>query len=148
MLVIRYLSPLVWTIKMNNQQRGDERVLALIRELARGSTPAWCAYAISPNHHRVDDEPNPAGVGLLQVLSIDGFTALQDSITTRPIPMDRDTQIRNYHYDTHTAALELYGALYDARAHASHPGTVSRVSSENMELNLFPSVDEEGSDER
>lgn len=141
MPVIRYRSPLVWTMTTNNQQRGDACVLALIRELARGTTPAWFADALPPNHRRVR-EPHPAGVGLPQVLSIDGFTALQDSLTTRSIPMNRDTQIRNHHYDTHTPALELYGALYDARAHASHPGTVSRVSSENMELNLFPSVDE------
>lgn len=36
--------------------------------------------------------------------------------------MDRDTQIRNYHYDTHTAVLELYGVLYDART--THPWNI------------------------
>lgn len=36
--------------------------------------------------------------------------------------MDRDTQIRNYHYDTHTAVLDLYGALYDART--THPWNI------------------------
>lgn len=56
------------------------------------------------------------------MLSLEGFTALQESFTTQPVPMDRDTQIRNYHYDTHTAVLELYGVLYDART--THPWNI------------------------
>ena len=56
------------------------------------------------------------------MLSLEGFTALQESFTTQPVPMDRDTQIRNYHYDTHTAVLDLYGVLYDART--THPWNI------------------------
>jgi len=106
---------------MNDRLRGDELVLRIIQQLARGESLDRFIDALPPNHRRMQ-EPHPAGVGLLQVLSLDGFTALKESFTTQPIPMDRDTQIRNYHYDTHTAVLDLYGALYDART--THPWTV------------------------
>lgn len=53
-------------------------------------------------------------MGLLQIIPGTFAEHLDPELTTRPIPMDRDTQIRNHHYDTHTPALELYGVLYDA----------------------------------
>ena len=106
---------------MNDRLRGDELVLRIIQQLARGESLDRFIDALPPNHRRMQ-EPHPAGVGLLQVLSLDGSTALQESFTTQPVPMDRDTQIRNYHYDTHTAVLELYGVLYDART--THPWNI------------------------
>lgn len=106
---------------MNDRLRGDELVLRIGQQLARGESLDRFIDALPPNHHRMQ-EPHPAGVGLLQVLSLDGFTALKESFTTQLVPMDRDTQIRNYHYDTHTAVLELYGALYDART--THPWNI------------------------
>lgn len=104
---------------MNDRLRGDELVLRIIQQLARGES---LDRFIDPvPHHRRVKEPHSAGVGLLQI--IDGpFTATLDHLTTKPVPMDRDTQIRNYHYDTHTPALELYGILYDART--THPWTI------------------------
>lgn len=103
---------------MNDRLSGDELVLRIIQRMAQGDLPLELIDAITPHH--LDNDPHPAGVGLLQI--IDGpFTATLDHLTTKPVPMDRDTQIRNYHYDTHTAALELYGALYDTRtAHSQH----------------------------
>lgn len=110
------------TVKtMNDQLRGDELVLRIIQRMARGESLDRFIDALPPNHRRMQ-EPHPAGIGLLQVLSLEGFTALQESFTTQPVPMDRDTQIRNYHYDTHTAVLELYGVLYDART--THPWNI------------------------
>lgn len=106
---------------MNDRLSGDELVLSIIQQLARGESLDRFIDALPPNHRRMQ-EPHPAGVGLLQVLSLDGFTALKESFTTQPVPMDRDTQIRNHHYDTHTPALDLYGALYDART--THPWTI------------------------
>lgn len=103
------------TVKtMNDQLRGDELVLRIIQRMARGDLPSELIDPV-PHHHRRMQEPHPAGVGLLQVLHLSSFDDPYDSLTTHPVPMDRDTQIRNYHYDTHTPALELYGVLYDAR---------------------------------
>ena len=99
---------------MNDRLSGDELVIQIIQRMARGESLDRFIDALPPNHRRMQ-EPHPAGIGLLQVLSLEGFTALQESFTTQPVPMDRDTQIRNYHYDTYTPALELYGVLYDAR---------------------------------
>lgn len=99
---------------MNDRLSGDELVIQIIQRMARGESLDRFIDALPPNHRRMQ-EPHPAGIGLLQVLSLEGFTALQESFTTQPVPMDRDTQIRNYHYDTHTAVLDLYGVLYDAR---------------------------------
>lgn len=103
------------TVKtMNDQLRGDELVLSIIQRSARGDLRLEPIDA-APHTQHLDHDQHPAGIGLLQVLSLDGFTAALDQLTTKPVPMDRDTQIRNCHYDTHTPALELYGALYDAR---------------------------------
>lgn len=110
----------VTTMPANDRLSGDELVLHIIQRMARGELPSELIDP-APHHHRLDHDPHPAGVGLLQI--IDGpFTATLDHLTTKPVPMDRDTQIRNYHYDTHTAVLDLYGALYDART--THPWTV------------------------
>ena len=106
---------------MNGRLSGDELVIQIIQRMARGESLDRFIDALPPNHRRMQ-EPHPAGVGLLQVLSLDGFTALKESFTTQPVPMDRDTQIRNYHYDTRTAVLDLYGALYDART--THPWNI------------------------
>lgn len=106
---------------MNDRLSGDELVIQIIQRMARGESLDRFIDALPPNHRRMQ-EPHPAGIGLLQVLSLEGFTALQESFTTQPVPMDRDTQIRNYHYDTHTAVLDLYGVLYDART--THPWTI------------------------
>lgn len=85
---------------MNDRLSGDELVIQIIQRMARGESLDRFIDALPLNHRRMQ-EPHPAGVGLLQVLSLDGFTALKESFTTKPVPMDRDTQIRNYHYDTH-----------------------------------------------
>lgn len=106
---------------MNDRLRGDELVIQIIQRMAQGDLPSELIDA-APHHQYLDPDRHRAGVGLLQVLSLDGFTALKESFTTQPVPMDRDTQIRNYHYDTHTAVLDLYGALYDART--THPWTI------------------------
>lgn len=106
---------------MNDRLSGDELVIQIIQRMARGESLDRFIDALPPNHRRMQ-EPQPAGTGLLQVLSLDGFTALEPSFTTQPVPMDRDAQIRNYHYDTHTAVLDLYGALYDART--THPWNI------------------------
>ena len=106
---------------MNDRLRGDELVLRIIQQLARGESLDRFIDALPPNHRRMQ-EPQPAGTWLLQVLSLDGFTALEPSFTTQPVLMDRDAQIRNYHYDTHTAVLDLYGAFYDART--THPWNI------------------------
>lgn len=108
------MAPRRVTVKtMNDQLRGDELVLRIIQRMARGDLPSELIDA-APHTQHLDPDHHRAGVGLLQI--IDGpFTATLDHLTTKPVPMDRDTQIRNYHYDTHTAALDLYGALYDAR---------------------------------
>lgn len=105
----------VTTMPANDRLSGDELVIHIIQRMAQGDLPSELIDPM-PHHHRRMQEPHPAGVGLLQVLSLDGFTAALDQFTTQPVPMGRDTQIRNYHYDTHTAVLDLYGVLYDARA--------------------------------
>ena len=100
------------TMPANDRLSGDELVIHIIQRMAQGDLPSELIDP-APHHHRLDHDQHRAGVGLLQI--IDGpFTATLDHLTTKPIPMDRDTQIRNYHYDTHPAALDLYGALYDA----------------------------------
>lgn len=107
----------VKTMQNSDHLRGDELVLQIIQRMAQGDLPLELIDPITPHHH-LDNDPRPAGVGLLQI--IDGpFTAALDQLATKPVPMDRDTQIRNYHYDTHTAALDLYGVLYDARTTCS-----------------------------
>lgn len=106
---------------MNDRVSGDELVIQIIQRMAQSDLPSELIDA-APHHRYLDPDRHRAGIGLLQVLSLDGFTALQESFTTQPVPMDRDTQIRNYHYDTHTAVLELYGVLYDART--THPWNI------------------------
>lgn len=108
---------------MNDRLSGDELVIQIIQRMAQGDLPSELIDA-APHHQYLDPDRHHAGVGLLQI--IDGpFTATLDHLTTQPVPMDRDTQRRNYHYDTHTAVLDLYGSLYDARI--THPWTVRRA---------------------
>ena len=128
------MNPRRVTVKtMKDQLRGDELVIHIIQRMAQGDLPSELIDP-APHHHRLDHDPHPAGVGLLQI--IDGpFTATLDHLTTKPVPMDRDTQIRNYHYDTHTAALDLYGALYDART--THPWTI-RIPRPHLGSDKFP----------
>lgn len=105
---------------MNDRLSGDELVIQIIQRMAQGDLPLELIDPITPHHH-LDNAPHPAGVGLLQI--IDGpFTPALDQLTTQPVPMNRDTQIRNYNYDSHTPSLELYGALYDTRT--THPWNV------------------------
>lgn len=66
---------------MNDRLSGDELVIQIIQQLARGESLDRFIDALPPNHRRMQ-EPHPAGVGLLQVLSLDGFTALKESFTT------------------------------------------------------------------
>lgn len=92
---------------MNDRVSGDELVIHIIQRMAQGDLPSELIDA-APHHQYLDPDRHRAGAGLLQI--IDGpFTATLDHLTTQPVPMDRDTQVRNYHYDTHTAVLDLYG---------------------------------------
>lgn len=114
----------VKTIQNSDHLRGDELVIQIIQRMAQGDLPSELIGPV-PHHRRVK-EPHSAGVGLLQI--IDGpFTATLDHLTTQPVPMDREPQIRNYHYDTHTAALDLYGALYDARTAGPWNGRIPQA---------------------
>ena len=106
---------------MNDRLRGDELVLRIIQRMAQGDLPSELIDA-APHHRYLDPDRHRAGVAPLQVLHLSSFDDPYDSLTTQPVPMDRDTQIRNYHYDTHTAVLDLYGALYDART--THPWNI------------------------
>jgi hypothetical protein len=121
------MAPRRVTVKtMNDQLRGDELVLRIIQRMARGDLPLELIDA-APHTQHLDPDRHRAGTVPLQVLSLDGFTAALDHLTTQPAPMDRDTQIRNYHYDTHTAVLELYGVLYDARTAGPWNGRIPQA---------------------
>lgn len=81
------------TVKtMNDQLRGDELVLRIIHRMAQGDLPLELIDA-APHTQYLDPDRHRAGVGLLQI--IDG---------------------------PFTAALDLYGALYDART--THPWNI------------------------
>ena len=61
-------------------------------------------------------DPYPAVIGLLQIISSAFADHIDAPLTTHPVPMGRDTQIRRFTYATPYASLDLYGVLYDTRA--------------------------------
>lgn len=71
-------------------------------------------------------DPHPAGIGLLQIVNGTFADHIDPPLTTHPVPMDRDTQIRRFTYATPYAALDLCGVLYDTRA--THPASFPRAT--------------------
>lgn len=74
---------------------------------------------------RALSDPYPAGIGLLQVIN-DTFAYRNHELTTHPVPMDRDAQIRRFTYATPYSSLDLCGVLYDTRS--THPASFPRAT--------------------